>query len=147
MDIEIKKLNNNAKIPTQGTPGSAGYDLYSIEDVDMTSYYVEDKAHLLRTGLAMSIPDGYVGLIFPRSSLHRRHLTLANCVGVVDSDYRGEVKVPLKCTDNMDTNQFVIKGDRVAQIIFVKHGNANFQEVDNLDVTLRDQGGFGSTDN
>ncbi len=145
MNIKIKKLNPQAKLPTQGSLGAAGYDLYSLEDVDMSAYYLEDKAHLLKTGLAMSIPDGYVGLIFPRSGLHKRHLTLANCVGVIDSDYRGEVKVPLKCTDNMDTNQFVVTGDRVAQILFVKRENAEFEEVDNLDITLRDEGGFGSS--
>jgi dUTP pyrophosphatase len=147
MEIKIKKINPEAKTPTLGTLGSAGYDLYSVEDVDMSAYYMEDKAHLLKTGLSMSIPDNYVGLIFPRSSLHKKHLTLANCVGVVDSDYRGEIKIPLKCTDNMDTNQFVIKGDRVAQIVFVRHEKVVFNEVDELDITLRNTGGFGSSGN
>ncbi len=143
MKVQFKKLCGEAKTPKKATDGSAGYDLYSVEDVDMSQYYVDDKAHLLKTGIAVGIPEGYVGLLFARSSLHKKHLTLANSVGVIDSDYRGEIKVALKCTDSMDTNQFITKGERVAQVLIIPYLDTEFEEVDNLDVTLRGTGGFG----
>jgi len=151
MKVNFKKLHPDAVTPTQGTPGSAGYDLYAIEDVDMSSYYIDDRAYPLRTGLSLEIPSGtpftkYVGLVFARSSLHKRHLALANGVGVIDSDYRGEIKILLKCTDPMDTNQFVMAGDRVAQLVIMPVANIEFKEVAELTNTSRGFGGFGSTD-
>lgn len=143
MKVQFKKLCEEARAPKKATAGSAGYDLYSVEDVDMSEYYLDDRAHLLRTGVAVRIPEGHVGLLFARSSLHRKHLVLANSVGVIDSDYRGEIKVALKCTDNMDTNQFITKGERVAQLLIAPCKDVEFEEVDNLDITLRGTGGFG----
>ena len=140
--MNVKKLNENAIIPTYGSAAAAGADLYACADEDIT---IEAGATLLvHTGVAMAIPDGYVGLIFARSGLAtKRGLAPANKVGVVDSDYRGEIMVALH--NHSDSAQTVSHGERIAQIVFMPYAAADFDLVDELDSTERGAGGFGST--
>ena len=142
VDIKIKKLNENATIPAYGTDFSAGADLYAI--IDGSETIEPGQSKLIHTGLAFAIPEGLVGLVFGRSGLaSKRGLAPANKVGVIDSDYRGEVMV---CLHNHGTTaQTVENGERIAQISFVPYYTANFDLVDDLDETIRGAGGFGST--
>lgn len=141
-ELKIKKLKENAHIPTYGTEFAAGCDLYAAEDNIVTIKPGETK--LISTGLAMSIPDGYVGLIFARSGISiKRGLAPANKVGVIDSDYRGEIMVALYNQSN--TDQTVDINERVAQFILMPYTKADFKETDELDDTVRGNGGFGST--
>ena len=141
-DIRIKKLNENAIIPTYGTEFSAGADLYSLPGESITI-----PAHgtvLIHTGLAMEIPEGYAGLIFARSGLaSKRGLAPANKVGVVDPDYRGEFMVALH--NHTDEDKTVEGGERVAQLVIVPFITASFTVSDELSDTVRGEGGFGST--
>ncbi len=141
--IEIKKLNENAKIPTYGTEYAAGADIYAlIEDGTVTISPGETK--IINTGLAFAIPEGLVGLVVARSSLGtKRGLAPANKVGVIDSDYRGEVRVVLH--NHSSEIQTVENGERIAQMLFVPYYAADFKVVDELDATVRGVGGFGST--
>ena len=140
--VEIKKLNENAIVPTYGTEFSAGADLYAIVDGSVTIEPGETK--MIGTGLAFAIPEGLVGLIFARSSLGtKKGLAPANKVGVIDSDYRGEVRVVLHNHGNVA--QTIENGERIAQIAFVPYYAAEFSVVGELSETLRGEGGFGST--
>ena len=142
MNIKIKRLNNLAKIPTQADVGSAGYDLYAATDCD-----IQIPPHsnvLIGTGIAMSIPIGYFGGIYARSGIaSKRNLRPANCVGAIDSSYRGEIKVALH-NDSPETKT-VQAGERIAQLIIHKHEIADFEEVEELDKTERGDSGFGSS--
>lgn len=148
MQVKIKKLNPNAIIPTQGSDKAAGYDLYVCDERmnDGVALAISPGENaLLRTGLAMAIPDGYYGAIYARSGLAtKQHLRPANCVGVVDSDYRGEIMVALH-NDSQYETRFVNNGDRVAQLIIAPYLSAEFDETDELDDTDRGAGGFGHT--
>ena len=140
--IKIKKLNDNAIIPTYGTEFSAGADLYACEGGEVTIGAGETK--LIHTGIAMAIPEGLVGLIYARSGLaSKRGLAPANKVGVIDSDYRGEIMVALH--NHGSVAQTVESGERIAQIVFTPYVGADFEVVDELDDTARGAGGFGST--
>lgn len=140
--LEIKKLDERAIIPTYGTNDSAGADLYALLDDNLE--IKPGETILIGTGLAMEIPKGYVGLIYARSSLGtKKGLAPANKVGVIDADYRGEIKIPL--FNQSKETQTITPGERIAQIIFTPYLKVNFQEVDSLDETIRGQGGFGST--
>ena len=140
--VEIKKLNENAVIPKYGTDFAAGADLYALIDGAVTIAPGESK--LIHTGVAMAIPEGLVGLIFGRSGMAcKRGLAPANKVGVIDSDYRGEIMVCLHNHGNVE--QTVENGERIAQIAFVPYYAAEFELVDELDETVRGVGGFGST--
>ena len=155
--MEIKLLSEYAQIPTLGSEWAAGYDLYAaiphtvINDEIRYKGMVEIPPHetrLLPTGIALAIPHGYWGGIYARSGLATKQgLRPANCVGVVDSDYRGEILVAL----HNDTNdyRYVYSGDRIAQLILHESLRPldGFVVVDELDATLRGEGGFGSTDN
>lgn len=137
--MHIKKLTDTAKTPVRATSYAAGFDLYadSLED--------KNTNLIVHTGIAMEIPSGYVGLIFARSGLACKHgLRPANCVGVIDEDYRGEVIVNL-FRDHIDDPIIINPGDRVAQIVFVKYEPFEMQVVDELTDTKRGAGGFGST--
>lgn len=140
--VKIKKLSENAIIPKYGTEFSAGADLYAFCEEPISIPAGESK--LIHTGIAMAIPNGLVGLIFARSGLATKQgLAPANKVGVIDSDYRGEIMV---CLYNQSNQTRVIEnGDRIAQISFVPYYYANFDLSDNLDETVRGEGGFGST--
>lgn len=140
-NVKIKKLNENATIPTYGSPYSAGADLYSAMDE------VEIAPHttvLIKTGLALELPVGFAGLIYARSGLAtKRGLAPANKVGVIDCDYRGEVMVALH--NHSETTQTVAKGERIAQLVITPYVVAEFEEADELTETVRGEGGFGST--
>ena len=141
-NIEIKKLDERAIIPTYGTEFSAGADIYALLDEPVTIAPGETK--LIHTGLAMAIPEGIVGLNFARSGMAtKRGLAPANKVGVIDSDYRGEVMVALH--NHCEVLQTVEHGDRIAQMVFVPYYTAEFELKDELSETLRGAGGFGST--
>lgn len=140
--VEIKKVKENAKMPTYGTANAAGADLYACIQENVTIEAHETK--LVPTGLSFSIPEGYAGLIYARSGLaSKRHLAPANKVGVVDSDYRGEVLVALH--NHSDEAQTIEPNERIAQFIITPYVKAEFLEVENLDDTERGDGGFGST--
>ena len=140
--IKIKKLNENAIIPTYGTEFSAGADLYALPGEAVT---VEPhQTVMIHTGLAMEIPEGYAGLIFARSGLaSKRGLAPANKVGVVDPDYRGEFMVALH--NHTDEERVVEGGERIAQLVIVPFLKAEFSLADDLSDTVRGEGGFGST--
>ena len=141
-DLKIKKLDETATIPTYGTEYSAGADLYAALENDIE--IKPGETIMIGTKLAMEIPTGFVGLIFARSSLgSKKGLAPANKVGVIDSDYRGEVKVPL--FNHSNSIQTITKNERIAQIIFIPYLKANFIETESLEETIRGTGGFGST--
>lgn len=144
VSMNIKKLRESAKVPTYGSEFSAGADLYACLDAPVT---IEPAATLLiPTGLALAIPEGLVGLIYARSGLaSKKGLAPANKVGVIDSDYRGEVMVALH--NHGTLAQTVENGERIAQIVFAPYYAADFELVDELDATARGAGGFGSTGN
>ena len=139
LEINVKKLSENATIPTQGSAFAAGYDLYAAED----SVVVCGSRKLIKTNISMEITPGYYGRIAPRSGLAYKN-GIDVLAGVIDSDYRGDIGVILYNTDsNIDFS--VKKGDRIAQIIFEACHSALFMESEKLDNTLREAGGFGST--
>lgn len=140
--IEIKKLDPRAVVPTYGTEFSAGADIYALTDGSVTIEAGDSR--LIHTGLAFAIPEGLVGLVFARSGMAtKRGLAPANKVGVIDSDYRGELMV---CLHNHGGSAKTIEcGDRIAQISFVPYYTADFSLVEELDETVRGEGGFGST--
>lgn len=140
--VEIKKLHEKAIIPTYGTEFSAGADIYALLDEPITINPGETV--FIHTGIAIAIPEGLVGLNFARSGMAaKRGLAPANKVGVIDSDYRGEVMVALH--NHGKEPQIIEHGDRVAQMVFVPYYAADFVLVDELDSTERGEGGFGST--
>jgi len=141
-DIRVlfTKLHTDAQIPEYATRGSAGADLHSVEDYVLKP----GSVYIIRTGLAISIPPEVEGQIRPRSGLAIKYgITLINSPATIDSDYRGEIKVPLI---NFSRNDFVIKvGDRIGQIIFGSYFKGHFIETSKLDETSRGTGGFGHT--
>lgn len=141
--IKFIKLNDKAIVPSYGTPFSAGADLYALlgeEKIEIKS----GETKLIHTGIALQIPDGLVGLIYARSGIAtKRGLAPANKVGVIDSDYRGEIMVSLH--NHSDKPQFIEEGERIAQIVFTPYVAAEFLECQTLDDTDRGAGGFGST--
>ena len=142
MIVKIKKLNENAKMPTYGSPYSAGADLYACIENEIT--IAPNETVLVKTGLAMELSCGYVALIYARSGLAlKRGLAPANKVGVVDSDYRGEIMVALHNHSNVP--QTVSKDERIAQMVITPYITAEFTEADSLSDTVRGEGGFGST--
>ena len=141
IDIKIKVLDNKALIPARQHKGDAGYDLHSI--VEHTLY--PHEIYKVKTGIAMEIPLNFAGLVLPRSGLSSKFgITLINSPGLIDSGYRGELLVPLV---NHSEQKYTIKiGERVAQIIIVNSSNVEFILSENLDISERDEQGFGSTD-
>lgn len=141
--LEIKKLKENAHIPTYGTEYAAGADLYAAIDENIVLMPGETK--LIPTGLSMAIPTGMVGLIYARSGISiKRGLAPANKVGVIDSDYRGEVMVALYNQSNVE--QVIEQDERIAQFVLMPYVQADFTEVEELDNdTPRGSGAFGST--
>jgi dUTP pyrophosphatase len=141
MKVRIKKLNQNAVIPSYAKSGDAGMDLVA------TSVISENDTQITYgIGLALEIPNGFVGLIFPRSSVRKTRLILSNCVGVVDSGYRGELQATFnKINQNSIAENDYKVGDRIAQIMIIPHPPIEFKEVNDLSETERGEGGFGST--
>ena len=141
-DVRIKKLRENAVVPTYGSEYAAGADLYAAVEESVTIAPSETK--LIPTGIAMEIPVGYAGFIYARSGLaSKKGLAPANKVGVVDADYRGEVMVALH--NHGKTEQTIEAGERIAQMVIAPFITANFIESENLEDTVRGAGGFGST--
>ena len=142
MNVKIKKLDDRATVPTYGSPFSAGADLYAV--LDDTTVIPAHTTVLIGTGIAAEIPEGYVGLIYARSGLAtKRGLAPANKVGVIDSDYRGEIKVALH--NHTDTDKTVDPAERIAQLVITPFLKAQFEISDELSDTVRGTGGFGST--
>ena len=142
MHVKIKKLHPNAVIPTYAKDGDAGMDLVATSIISETTTDVT-----YGMGIALEIPYEFVGLIFPRSSVRKYDLALTNCVGVIDSGYRGELQATFKKTNWLKGNEsekYQI-GDRIAQIIIIPHPYITFDEVEELSSTERGEGGFGST--
>ena len=140
--MKIKLLNNLAKIPTKGSEYAAGWDLYAATDYDI--HIQPHETVKIDTGIAIAIPEGFFGAIFARSGIATKQgLRPANCVGVIDSDYRGPVIVALH--NDSDEEQIVLAGSRIAQLIVIEYLGLDLEVVDDLDETDRGDGGFGST--
>jgi dUTP pyrophosphatase len=139
MKVRIKKLNESAVIPSYAKNGDAGMDLVATRIISNTTFDVS-----YGTDLAMEIPNGFVGLVFPRSSIRKYELTLSNSVGVIDSGYRGELQATFKKTNGLDSLSYKV-GDRIAQIMIIPYPPIEFDEVAELSDTERGDGGFGST--
>ena len=140
--ISVKKLNENAVLPTYGSAFSAGADLYALAENEIV--IGPGETVLVHTGLAMEIPEGYAGLIYARSGLaSKRGLAPANKVGVVDADYRGEIMVALH--NHSAVVQTVAPKERIAQLVIAPFLKAEFEEAEMLSDTARGEGGFGST--
>lgn len=138
LNIKIKKLHKDAVIPTKAHTTDAGYDLYAA-----SSSVDKDYNIVYGTGVAVEIPTGYVGLVFPRSSIASKDIMLSNSVGVIDSGYRGEIMAKFKrVTGDFDSYQV---GDRIAQLIIIPYPEVTFVEVDELSESDRGEGGYGSS--
>ena len=152
MKVKIKKLHETAVIPKYSNPGDAGMDMTAVSaQISEDGLYIE-----YGTGIAVEIPEGYVGLLFPRSSLSKTSLILSNHVGVVDSGYRGEIKFRFKDTKMTSRLQYGIDqyycsdtvykvGDRIGQLMILPYPKIEFEEIDELTSTERGTGGYGST--
>ncbi len=143
MRVPFRRLRPGAQAPTRAHAGDAGYDLRSVEEVDLPP----GGRALVRTGISLAIPDGYAGLVLPRSGLAMRHgVAPVNTPGLIDSGYRGEILVPLMNHDREEAFR-VEKGMRVAQLVLVRAEAAAFAEVELLEAGTdgRGEGGFGSS--
>ena len=140
MEIKVKKLNNNATLPTRGSEYAAGYDLYEVEGATIKAH----ETAKVGTGLAFELPDDTFAAIFARSGLATKQgLRPANCVGVCDSDYRGEYIVALH--NDTEEDKTIEAGERIAQMVLMPYVKMEFAEVEELSDTERGEGGFGST--
>lgn len=137
--VKVKKLDPNAVIPSYSKVGDAGMDLTITREIENTSFSVS-----YGFGIAMEIPKGFVGLVFPRSSVRNQDLILSNCVGVIDSGYRGELQATFKKTNGLDSLKYKV-GERGAQIIILPYPQVFMTEVPELSNSERGEGGFGST--
>jgi dUTP diphosphatase len=139
--LPFRRLHPDAELPSRAHPGDAGYDLRSVIDVE-----VEPGARVLvPTGIAMALPDGYAGLVLPRSGLaSRQGLTLANAPGLIDAGYRGEIVCAVVNLDR-DSGVAISKGDRIAQLVIVAIPDLEPGWADELPASSRGEGGFGST--
>lgn len=139
--MRVPVVADAGRLPTYARPGDAGADLRATSDIVLAP----GQRALIGTGVRLALPDGQVGLITPRSGLAARHgLSIVNAPGIIDSGYRGEIKV---CLVNLDPRETVrlSAGDRIAQLLVMPFATASFIEVDTLDETVRGDGGYGST--
>ncbi len=142
MKVQLKKLTDTAILPTRGSDSAAGYDLSA--DISSDVIIKPHETKLIGTGISVAIPDGYFGGVYARSGLSLREgLRPANCTGVIDSDYRGEIKVSL----HNDSNEArtITPHERIAQLVIMPYLEVTFDEVSELNDTIRGTGGFGST--
>lgn len=143
INVKIKKLHEDSKIPQYAHPTDAGMDLFA------TGVEYDSRSEIVsyNTGIALEIPEGYAGFIFPRSSIYKYDLQLTNSVGVIDSSYRGEIKFKFRATDIPISKLIKIYnvGDRIGQLIIMPYPKVVFEEVSELQSTDRGDGGFGST--
>jgi dUTP pyrophosphatase len=139
--LRFSRLADDAREPTRAHDGDAGYDLFAVEAATLAP----GERASVGTGIALAIPDGWAGLVLPRSGLAARHgITIPNAPGLIDSGYRGEVRVLLLNADPRETFA-VAAGDRIAQLLLVRHEAPEVVEVESLDETVRGAGGFGSS--
>lgn len=138
--VKFKKTLPHAVTPTKADSGCAGFDLTATQISDYNVNYIEYD-----TGIALELPPNHVGLLFPRSSISKTSLSLANSVGVVDSSYRGSIKFRFKDHNNYNGIQQYSIGDRIGQLVIIQYPEIILQESDELSVTSRGDGGFGST--
>ncbi len=139
MTLKFKKLREDAVVPKKETADAAGFDLVAVSK----SFDTPSNCTIYGTGLAFEIPKGYVGLLFPRSSVYKTSHALANSVGVIDADYRGEVKAVFRSGKIGSSYK---EGDRVCQLVLVPVPTFDLEEAQELSETARGAGGFGSTD-
>ena len=141
MSLHFSRVHPDARPPTQAHEGDAGYDLHAAESVRLGP----GERASVGTGIAVAIPDGCAGLVLPRSGLAAKHgIALVNAPGLIDSGYRGEVRVLLLNTDREEPFEVSV-GDRIAQLLLVRFESGGAEEVESLDETVRGAGGFGST--
>ena len=141
MTLQFTRLSGDAWEPTRAHDGDAGYDLHAVESATIGP----GERASVGTGIALAIPEGWAGLVLPRSGLAARHgITLPNAPGLIDSGYRGEVRVLLLNTDAREPFE-VAPGDRIAQLVLVRHESPELIEVESLEETVRGAGGFGSS--
>ena len=141
LEVKFKKLVPEAKIPAYAKPGDAGLDLTAT-----SKHWSDDfQCWIYGTGIATEIPEGYVGLVFPRSSIRKYTLAQCNCIGVIDSHYRGEIMVSYKSTSNVQKLYEV--GDKIAQFIILPYPEVSYKEVETLSETDRGENGHGSSGN
>lgn len=141
MELRIKRLDRQLPLPRYAHAGDAGLDLFAAADIEIEPLH----RALVPTGIAVAIPDGYAGFVQPRSGLALRHgLSFVNTPGLIDSHYRGEIKV-IAVNLDASTPISIAKGDKVAQLVIQAVANVELAEVDELDETMRGEGGFGST--
>ena len=141
MTLKVRRLDGRARLPTRAYPGDAGLDLYALQD----GVLEPGQRASIRTGIAVEIPDGEAGLVLPRSGLAARHgIALVNAPGLIDAGYRGEIRVLLLNTDR-DAAFTIGAGDRIAQLVLVPVQTPAVVEVEELEVSERGAGGFGST--
>lgn len=139
MQVKFKKLHTDAIVPSYAKPGDAGMDMTAISIMDDEGFQVT-----YGTGIAVEIPEGYVGLIFPRSSIRKYQIELSNSVGVIDSGYRGEIQFTFNKTAGVPSKKYAV-GDRIGQLIIIPYPTIIPIESDSLSDTERGEGGFGST--
>lgn len=140
MKLKVK-LTDGAELPRHAKEGDAGLDLTSRDTVTLSA----GETKVVGTGVAIELPKGYVGLVFPRSGLGSRGVNLSNCVGVIDSGYRGEIKAPLH-SNRRDEDMTIERGDRVCQLVVMPYVSCECVEVENLSDSVRGASGFGSSD-
>lgn len=141
LQIKFKKVRENAVAPKIANHGDAGADLTAIS-VDISVDYDDNNIITYGTGIAVEIPEGYVGLIFPRSSIYKKQLILSNSVGVIDCGYRGEIKFKFRGDRESDVYKI---GDRIGQLVIMPIPSVEWQESEELTDSVRGEGGFGST--
>ena len=139
--LKFKKLVESAKVPNKATSGSNGFDLTATSK----EWHDEFEGYVYGTGVAVEIPEGYVGLLFPRSSVRKYDLIMANCVGVIDSDYRGEIMATFKLIDYKNERIYEV-GDKCCQLVIVPAPEFEIEEVDTLSDTERGTKGHGEAD-
>lgn len=145
MNIKVKRICEEAKLPTRGSEKAAAYDVYAcLPDENAPVAIMPHQTMLIGTGLRMAPPEGFYVGVYARSGLSSKEgLRPANCVGVIDEDYRGEYLVAVH--NDSEVTRSIRHGDRIAQILLQKRYDMDFEEVDELDTTGRGEGGFGST--
>jgi dUTP pyrophosphatase len=139
MVVKIKKLSPDTIIPTYAKSGDAGMDLIATSIISEEVFQIT-----YGLGIALEIPNGFVGLVFPRSSIRKTDLSLTNSVGVIDSGYRGELQATFRKHKGVASTKYEV-GDRIAQIMIIPHPTIEFEEIEELTNTERGEGGFGST--
>lgn len=143
MKLKVKKMHQDSVLPSQANSNDAGYDLTAIDD----GTWNKDRTYIeYKTGISIQPPDGYHTEIFPRSSISKTDLVLANSIGLVDQGYSGEILLRFKYIPNRAELKLYKKGDRIGQLVIRKTEKANFVEVNELSETERGDGGFGSSD-